>query len=179
MPAYEYFKAQFLSKYGDYYTDMCVYTACELIDPRFVKQKSFPYTNAEVRSILAQAIVLKERFEDECMVNRRLDSMMDEFDKYRVLARELCPFKLSLDPLDNNEFEDKDGFKIGAFWTKVAAKLPKWKLFADRARLIQTSSASVERVFAALKRLFDRDQRSALEDKKYASVKKYFDKIIQ
>jgi hypothetical protein len=50
------------------------------------------------------------------------------------------------------------------FWKVYEARLPSWSWFAKKVFLVQPSSASVERVFSILKRVYTHDRASSLND---------------
>ena len=56
------------------------------------------------------------------------------------------------------------------WWTLHAAQLPCWSTLAKTVFVLQSNSAASERVFAAVRRAFDEQQRSSLSDYLTATV---------
>lgn len=143
-PIVTYFKREFYNEVGDYYAVMAVHHACELIDPRCLFRIA----------------------DDEC--ERRLDHFIWLTDAEKVLlATELTDYRRaaqSVESLRNEKEIESDDWDILSFWRENRNKLPHWFELARSALLIQSSSASVERLFSALKRLFDDSRTNQLED---------------
>lgn len=79
---------------------------------------------------------------------------------------------------DDIQFLSEDTYDVVAFWRLNREKMPAWKRLCDLVRLLQTSSASVERLFAALLRLVDESKASALQDYRTLACKGNQDKIV-
>ena len=143
-PIVTYFKREFYNESGDYYAVMAVHQACELIDPRYFIQCD----------------------QEEC--KRRLDHFiwLSDSDKAALMAEraDYRQVALGVDITRREKEIEKDDWDILNFWRQNRNALPHWFELAQSALLIQSSSASVERLFSALKRLFDDSRTSQLED---------------
>jgi len=167
-----YYSAQFNDPAGDYYSDMAVYEACELADPRRI----VGYPEREVVRRLKNFIPLYDR---TCSVpDSTITSLIQSLPAYKLNAGGVdCQLPRSFLARDV-----EDRFDMQTYWAVPANMIhfKYWVYFARSVMLIQTSSAAVERSFSALKRSIDSTQaQSMLADGQFVSVKMNVDKVIR
>lgn len=146
------------------YVDMIIYKAAELIDPRVIGK----LVDSEIKTRLEAFIPINGRI--------AVEKLMDELAAYKAEAMNIASQNIRFK--DEIEFLSEDTYDVVAFWRINREKMPTWKLLCDLVRLLQTSSASVERLFAALLRLVDESKASALQDYRTLACKGNQDKII-
>jgi len=153
----DYFLKHFYSQEGDYNADMALFKACEMLDPRCIVQLDF----RSVKLYLNHFIWLSD--DDKA-------ALLDELVQYKSHCNNL--------PTRNNAKIEDDEFDIISYW-KERYELPNWRRLAKDALAIQPTSASVERLFATLDRLFSSEQRSLLEDGRDVACKMSFDRVYE
>jgi len=116
----------------------------QLFDPAFARQGA---TTASVRALAA---IKPLGLEDEL-----LQQMCTELPAYLVAAADV-----HVNRTDVPDFTDT----VLAFWRDHAEQLPGWALAARIVFAISCNSASCERVFSLMKRMFGTEQLSALSD---------------
>jgi hypothetical protein len=116
----------------------------QLFDPAFAKQGA---TTASVRALAA---IKPLGVEEEL-----LEQMCGELPAYLAAAADVHVNRANV-----ADFTDT----VLAFWRDHAEQLPGWALAARIVFAISCNSASCERVFSLLKRMFGAEQLSALSD---------------
>lgn len=150
-----------------YESDIWLFAALQFVDPRIAKDETIADQN--IKESLAHVAWLDES---------EREALGSELGSWRTTAAaevQKANPSVAVPPLPTDALGE-DSFNIARFWQQFSRTLPHWHKFAMQALLVFPSSASVERVFAALERLFHATQSSTLEDVREVAVKAHYDK---
>ena len=157
-PAYNYFNDRIFNQLAE---DIALYKILRYANPFAFNRMntsnvfSIPQFRADISSLNHFSI-------------EQIDSMIENIPRYIILT--------NIENLEQVPLYDELE-KSQIFWQTNRAILPAISIFIRYAYTIITSSASVERVFSILKRVFDYSQKEALEDYTFLSTMIQFNKL--
>lgn len=131
--------------------EMSLYRGCRLLQPYFVAVNNLEALEEELVFLEALPHVV-----------RHIAALRAELPTYRALAIQANIPQASI--------ENGSAVAGWQFWQRFALRLPAWFRAAKEVALVTTSSASVERLFAVYRQLFNEQQEGAYEDRRAASV---------